>query len=159
MYLWNVDALIKDVKENKLSDREQFKYVMAYSLLMMLASDPVIHFGLKYSYIDAISSLILLGITVSGIMLCKRENDAVGGQDFLLRFFTIGLPISIRFIAIALPLGIIVGILSGIASTTTDMEQASESTTSFFEVIFSSGLMMIFYIYYSRKFRRFGISE
>lgn len=154
MYLWNVDALINDIKENKLPEREQFKYVMAYSLLMMLATDPIIHFGLEYSYVDAISSLILIGITIFGITLCRKENNAVGGQDFLLRFFTIGLPISIRFIAIAFPLSIFVGVCSGMVSSADAVEPPN--VTSFFEVAFSSLLVLVFYIYYSRKFRLFA---
>lgn len=158
MYIWNVNALIEELKEGKLSQKEQFKYAMAYSVLMLLASDPLVHAGQEYSYIDSIQSLIMLLVSVLGIYFCYCANKKSDDKDFLLRFFTIGLPITVRCIVIIFPLALILGVVEGLASSEALLESSS-TTTSIYQVVFTSILISGFYFYYQSKFRLFGVSK
>lgn len=158
MYIWNVNALIEDMKEGKLSQKEQFKYAIAYSILMLFASDPLVHAGHEYSYIDSIQSLIMLVVSVLGIYFCYCENKKADDRDFLLRFFTIGLPITVRCIAIIFPLALILGVVDGFTSSEALLESSS-TTTSIYQVVFTSILIAGFYFYYQSKFRLFGVSK
>lgn len=158
MYIWNVNALIEDLKDEKISQKEQFKYVIAYSVLMLFASDPVVHAGHEYSYIDSIQSLLLLLVSVLGIYFCYCANRKADDKDFLLRFFTIGLPITVRCIAIIFPIAIVAGFIEGLTSSEASLESVG-TTTSIFQVIFTVILMSAFYVYYQNKFRLFGVSK
>ena len=158
MYIWNVNALIEDLKNENITQKEQFKYAIAYSILMLFASDPLVHAGQEYSYIDSIQSLLLLLVSVLGIYLCYCENRKADNKDFLLRFFVIGLPITVRCIAVIFPLAIVAGIIEGLSSPDALLESTG-ATTSVFQVIFTVILMLVFYVYYQNKFRLFGVSK
>ncbi|HOY22193.1 MAG TPA: hypothetical protein PK002_03520 [Cellvibrio sp.] len=158
MYIWNVNALIEELKEGKLSQKEQFKYAIAYSVLMLLASDPLLHAGQEYSYIDSIQSLLLLVVSVLGMYFCYCANKKADDKDFLLRFFTIGLPITVRCIAIIFPLALVVGAVDGFTSSEASLESGS-TTTSIYQVIITGILVSAFYVYYQSKFHLFGISK
>ena len=158
MYIWNVNGLIEDLKAEKISQKDQLKYVISYSVLMLFASDPLVHLGKEYSYIDSIQSALLLLVSVLGIYFCYCANRKADDKDFLLRFFTIGLPITIRCLAIVFPLAILAGIIEGLTSSEPLIEPVS-ATTSIFQVIFTVLLMSVFYVYYQNKFRLFGVSK
>jgi hypothetical protein len=63
MYFWKVDSLVEDLKNNKVSQKEQFKYALASSILMVIAADPSFWVGWQYSFMDFVSSVTMLLIT------------------------------------------------------------------------------------------------
>lgn len=155
MYIWNVNALIKDIKDEKLSQKEQFKYALSYSLLIMIMCDPLLYAGEKYSYVDAVQSLLLLIVSAFGIYACYRANSRADDKDFVLRFFTIGLPVSLRFIAVGLPIALLMGAIEGFLMFDSDTESES-MISSISSLVFSSAFIAAFYFYFQSKFRLFG---
>jgi hypothetical protein len=125
---------------------------------MFFASDPLVHVGKEYSYIDSIQSALLLLVSVLGIYFCYCANRKADDKDFLLRFFTIGLPITIRCLAIVFPLAIGAVIIEGLTSSEPLIESVG-ATTSIFQMMLTVVLMSAFYVYYQNKFRLFGVSK
>ena len=39
MYLWKVDSLVEDFKSGKVTQKEEFKYMLLFVAIMVLASD------------------------------------------------------------------------------------------------------------------------
>ena len=158
MYIWKVNSLIEDLKENKVSQKEQFKYALTFTALTVLVTDPMLTVGLEYTSLDTISTLIMMVITIFGVILCYNVNEKTDSKDFILRYFTIGLPISVRFLAILLPLALVSGAIEVILDPDYDFESESY-TTSIYQVLFISVAQIIFYFYYSSKFRLFAKTD
>ncbi|NVJ59483.1 MAG: hypothetical protein HWE27_03790 [Gammaproteobacteria bacterium] len=154
MYIWNTNSLIQDLKNNNVSQKEQFKYALAFSVLSVVGSDPSLSIGLKYTSMDTISTAVMLVITIFGLIFCFKANEGVDGKDFILRFFTIGLPITIRFVAVFLPLSILIGFLEASLDPNYD-EMAELSVTSLYQVIFIGVAQLIYYVYFASKFKAF----
>lgn len=154
MYIWDTNALIQDLKNNKVNQKEQFKYALAFSVLSVVGSDPSLAIGLKYTSMDTISSVVMLLITIFGLVFCFKANEKVDGKDFILRFFTMGFPITIRFVAIILPISIIFGFLEASLDANYD-EMAEYSVTSLYQVILVGVAQLIFYVYFASKFKAF----
>jgi len=159
MYFWKVDTLIEEVKNEKVSQKEQLKYVVAFSIIMILASDPMMSIGRNYSFLDSISSVLMLVISIVGVYWCYLTNQKTDDKDFIFRFFTIGFPIGVRFAVILIPVAIVLGTLEIMldGSYKDNVESlSSTSTTSIYQVIFFSLSQIIFYFYYSSKFKLFA---
>lgn len=158
MYIWKVNSLIKDLKNNNVNQKEQFKYALTFTALTVLVTDPILTTGLEYTSLDSISTLIMIMITIFGVILCYNINEKTDNKDFILRFFTIGLPVSIRFLAIVIPIAIVAGAGEILLEPNYDFESESYST-SIFQVVFLSVAQIVFYLYYSSKFKLFAETE
>lgn len=155
MYLWKVDNLIEDLKNNKVSQKEQFKYALAFSIFTGIAADPSLSIGLQYGFMDFVSSVTMLVITVFGVIVCYKENKRADDKDFVLRFFTLGLPVAIRFIVVIIPLGIVAGLLEAVFNPNHEND-AEYVVTTIYQVLFIAVSGVAFYIYLASKFRRFA---
>ena len=103
MYIWNVNSLVKDIKNRQLTEDEKVKYYISYTVLIMFAFGigTVLPFNT-----DAKSSLLLIlvnmTLTVVGIMLCNHKNKNIDNIDFIERSVIMGLPILIRVAVLVL---------------------------------------------------------
>lgn len=158
MYIWKVNSLIEDLKNNNVSQKEQFKYALALSILTVLVTDPMLTVGLEYTSLDTILTLSMMAITILGVILCYNINEKADNKDFILRICTIGLPVTIRFIAIVVPLAIAAGTIEIMMDPNYDIESETY-TTSIYQVIFLSLALIVFYFYFSSKFKLFAQSE
>lgn len=87
--------------------------------------------------------------------MLQGANESADGRDFILRLFTLGLPISVRFMALGLLVGVFLGLLE--ASLDPDFDTELESTaTSTYEVAFIVALMAAYYWYFALKLKSFG---
>ena len=154
MYIWKIEPLIDDLKNNNLSQKEQLKYTLVFSILMLISSDPVFSVGVQYSTMDTISSFILLIMTIGGLLLCYRNNAKADNKDFILRFFTLGLPITVRFITIIFPVAIVAGILEAALDPSLDLE-AENTVTTIYQVILVAAAVLAYYVYFASIFKRF----
>ncbi len=97
MYLWNVNALVKDLREDNVSEKEKLKYY-----LFTIVSNIV--FTIDLSWYAVIP--IIVGIL--GILSCFEVNSKNDNKQFLDRMICINVPLCIRFITIILPTAIII---------------------------------------------------
>jgi hypothetical protein len=89
------------------------------------------------------------------VIICYRENKSADDKDFILRFFTLGLPIAIRLIVVIIPIGIVAGLLELALSPNYDSD-AEHAVTTIYQVLFVDFIVLAFYIYFASKFKRFA---
>ena len=153
MYIWKVSPLIEQLKSESLSQKEQFKYFLTYSILMVLATDPLLSVGLEYSIYDTINTLVMSLLTIGGIVYCYKINKSIDDKDFILRLVTLGLPIIVRLIALVLVIGIIYGIIDASISDTSSLEESETFQTTIVDVVITSILSVIYYVYFASKLK------
>lgn len=97
MYLWKVDSLADDLGNDRVSQNEQFKYALLFTLLSTFFMG-VAAFGAPEvpDWLRAIDMILMLVITGLGILYCYRCNQGAGNRDFILRFMCFGLPVTLR---------------------------------------------------------------
>lgn len=110
MYLWKVDKLVEDFKTDKVSQKEEFKYMLLYTVLIMLLSDQSLSAGSSYSVNDFITTISILAISVWGIYYCYRINSSGDNKQYYVRVACIGIPIGMR-IFVALIVTIILAVI------------------------------------------------
>lgn len=107
MYFWKIDNLKKDLIKKPLSEKEQFKYLIATIILFNLALATNL---LMENSIWNIYSVIISGIVdIFGMFFLYRINGGSNGKYFLQRLLSLGWVIGIRWtVLILLPINIIV---------------------------------------------------
>lgn len=152
MYLWKVNSLIDDFKTGTVTQNEEFKYMLLFTIAMILSSDPVLYIGTSYNYYDSLNSLLVIGISILGLFYCYKINASGDDKDFIVRVICLGVPVSIRFLAVFLPLSLIGGILEAVFILPEPLEEeAAENTPTL--VIFIAVLMAVYYWYLAKKIK------
>jgi ribose/xylose/arabinose/galactoside ABC-type transport system permease subunit len=113
MYFWKVDNLVEDFKSGKMNQKEEFKYMLLSTVLMIFASDPLLYIGNSYNIYDSVSTILMLAVSVWGVYYCYNINSSGDNKDFIVRVICIGLPVGIRLLVIFIPIFILVGTLGG----------------------------------------------
>ncbi|MCF6226724.1 MAG: hypothetical protein L3J22_10560 [Xanthomonadales bacterium] len=152
MYLWKVDLLVEDFKSGKVSQKEEFKYMLLFTIAMAFASDPVMYIGSSYNYYDTIGSALMLGISIFGVYYCYKINSSGDNRDFIARIMCIGLPVMIRVLAVMFPI-LIVGMTLETAFLYPESlgEEIVESTP--IQVVIISVFVAAYYWYLSIKIK------
>lgn len=115
MYLWKVDRLADELGNNQISQKEEFKYTLAFTLLgVLLMGMAAFGAGAVPPWLMATDLAIMLVITGAGIMYCYNRNQASDNQDFIVRFICLGLPVTVRITVFGLVVGFLVGAVAGI---------------------------------------------
>lgn len=132
MYLWNTNALAKELKEDTLPEREKFKYLMIYILLGVVGFEL-----LKYlpeevsqsvvSQTNVSESTVLMSIfnilvVTIGIYLCYETNSRGDGVKFIERYICLSLPLWIRITVLWMVSYLVLGIVLIIAIRAVDMD-------------------------------------
>lgn len=103
MYFWKVTKLAKDLQDNKVNQKEQFKYAMLNSILIIILIDP--HFTTATAAVpDFRESIIFFLLNVWGIYHCHQANQSGDSNDFILRLICLGFPVSIRVLVFFIPI-------------------------------------------------------
>jgi hypothetical protein len=108
MRFWNAKALVKELKENKLSEKEKFKYFFLFTVLTALVMETSIYSEPIPD--EWIESLAVILITALGTLYCFLVNQAVDGQAFIERYICVSLPVVVRIITFAIILIFIIGV-------------------------------------------------
>lgn len=116
MFWWNVDGLSRSLKAKVVSEREKSHYFLA-TLLLAVAFTLIYHIlpqtcpTPQRHIIHIIGGLIYLGVTAWGIITNYRTNRTGDDRAFIERFVCLSLPIALRltiyFLLIAIPIGIL----------------------------------------------------
>ena len=106
MYFWKTTQLAADIKNNKVSEKSKMYY---YLLLTSLSNIMAYEFLMELSYdmTAALSELLLTFLVIIiGTLVTFNTNKGEGGVDYIARVVMLGLPISIKIIALMLTLSI-----------------------------------------------------
>ena len=98
MYLWNVDALVKDFQNNNVNSAEEFKYFFTSTLYIAFISNLSlisINSSTDEGY-ESLFSLITLVINAIGCYANYRLNQHGDDKDFVKRCVCLGIPIAIK---------------------------------------------------------------
>jgi len=100
MYFWKVDKLKEQLISGELSEQEQFKYLMANSILYSLAA---IQYETPNDF-DTLAGAIGVFITVLGLWFIYKCNGGPNGKNIIQRYLSIGFIVFIRvFVLFMLP--------------------------------------------------------
>ena len=150
MYIWKVNNLVADFRQDNVSEREKYKYFLLSAIIITLIIDPLLKIGHIYSIIDAINLIAQLIITYAGISYCYRCNISAGNKDFIVRAACLGVPVGIRTFVFAIPVFIIVGIIDMVMGVGLE-------TTSILMLIASVIFSVAFYIFLGQTIKSIGI--
>lgn len=115
MYLWNTNALAKELKEGTLSEREKFKYLLVSVVLQMLMLELINYMPTDYSHVAALVSILNILAVVVGTYLCYETNQDGDGVKFVERYICLSLPISVKILVLFILAYILLGIVLGVA--------------------------------------------
>lgn len=111
MYFWNINKLKSDFNEGSVTEKSILQYLIAYTVLFGIAMIP---FGEKNQF-DMLSAALMIPLSVLGIFYAYACNGGDTGADFLAKYCAIGWVVTIRFIAILIPVSIVLGIILGLS--------------------------------------------
>ncbi len=72
MYLWKVDKLVDDFKSDEVNQKEEFKYMLTFTIIMSLLTDPFLYIGSSYNINDFANTVLIIMISVWGIYYCYK---------------------------------------------------------------------------------------
>lgn len=128
MYLWKVDSLVEDFRSEKVTQEEEFKYMLVFTIAVAFASDPALYAGSSYNQYDAMVSVIVLGISIFGVYYCYKINSGGDNKDFIVRMMCIGLPVMVRVLVIMFPAYLAGAILEAVFLYPEPVDETLEST-------------------------------
>jgi len=107
MYLWNVNALIEDLRNDAVSQKAQFKYLFLTVLLWTVFSDTYWSQDMAYNKYDVIISFSSIVIIIIELLLFYRINTNGDNKDLIPRYICLSIPVGIRTLVFFIPLFII----------------------------------------------------
>ncbi len=138
MYFWNIDNLKKDLSQNPLSEKEQFKYLLANTILYSLAIIPFIEKNIWDIYLAIVSGII----TIFGTYYIYKINGGSNGEYILQRFLSLGWVIGIRWLVLIM-LPIMIVSFTGLEIFSTGVP---ENTSVYDLVIFNLAYIIYFWL-------------
>lgn len=155
MYFWKVDQLVEDFKSGNVSQKEEFKYMLLFTVLMVFATDPFLYIGSSYNFYDSINSISLLITSAWGIYYCYTTNSAGDNKDFIVRVMCIGLPIVIRLVVFFIPIFVLeVSFDEAFSDNPIEKESRVEVyETSIYTVVTTVIFIVLYYVYLAKKIR------
>ncbi|XOZ35091.1 hypothetical protein ACMDCT_07615 [Halomonadaceae bacterium KBTZ08] len=150
MYLWKVDYVASDLRNGQVTQNEEFKYILAFSLIGILGTVMAAAGASAVpGWLRAVDLAIMIGITVAGVFYCYYRNQASDNQDFLRRFLCLSVPVAVRILILALVVGFIAGLVAGIVAGSEGGQQSGESSQArmFMELGVNYLVQVVLYLY------------
>ncbi|MFB7138487.1 hypothetical protein ACFCYN_02370 [Gottfriedia sp. NPDC056225] len=99
MFIWNVKGLVQALKEESLSSKSQrYHKIIGISLFaIVLLAYPLLFLTETFNILDIIDMISFLVINLVGIYLAYKINQRGDGKEFVFRYFSLYLPLTIRF--------------------------------------------------------------
>lgn len=117
MRLWSSELLEAELASGQVSEREKVKYLLLPMLLTTLAGGPVYLITPNYGphqppltwLTSAASAILVTLVTFYGMRHVYRTNKKIDGLHFIERYAILSLPVHVRFVALMLPLTVLLG--------------------------------------------------
>ena len=110
MYFWKIDKLKDDIVNNKLTQKDEFLYVIVWFILFEVALTVSAYTGADENIYDTISTFLDITISLFGIYYAYLKNGANKGKEFLKRYLIISFVVSIRLIIITIPIFFLISV-------------------------------------------------
>ena len=81
MSFWKIDSLVEDFKLGKVSQNEDFKYMLLFTITLILATDSILYIGMSY---DSLNSVLILFISVIGVYYCYKKYSSGDDRNFIV---------------------------------------------------------------------------
>lgn len=107
MYFFNINALARDLKQEKVTEREKAKYLFGNLLFLELAQISSWSGSTFLSPIVLASKLLALLIFVIGFFACLKANQNGDNKDFVARFMSLSFPLALLTLVLAISIAAI----------------------------------------------------
>jgi len=108
MYFWKIENLKQDIITPKFSEKDRFIYAFIYISLSVIMIEALTYISVlsveEFNIWDNINSITNIIIPIVGTFYAYKMNGGSQGNDFLGKFFSINFVVSIRFLALLVPL-------------------------------------------------------
>ena len=98
MYFWKTEKLESDFINGSLSQRDRYKYLLAFIIIIALGMELSIYIPEPPSIISFLQSSFAILITIIGAMFYYRVNKQGDNADFIYRYICLFLPVFIRLV-------------------------------------------------------------
>ena len=121
MHLWNINTLAEELRDDKLTEADVFKYFFVLVIISSVSwglgwllgmGTPLV--SIPYGFVFP---LISVGIIVFGVTLCFRIFQRQQGRQFIQKFTCLLLPANIRAFVFCLPLYIVAVLITRLFPT------------------------------------------
>lgn len=147
MYLWKIDKLKEELRQGSLSEKESFKYLLAWEILYSLVLIP---FPVEWSVLDVYDGLLELVLAILGIAYVYKVNGGSAGKYFLQRYLSIGWVVFVRFsVFVTIPVIIAYGVVYGVATNGADMPEQ----TTWLDIALLGLVSMAYYLISARHMK------
>ena len=136
MYFWKVNALVEDLKNRRVSQRQKMHYYLALTLLSLIYVYITGLIAVKPNLLTGINILLGLSITAGGILLCYKANSQGDDEEFIDRIVCLSWPISVRMIVILIPVYIASAVIFANNSSQPELNIADVAITVVYSVYF-----------------------
>jgi len=155
MYFWKVDELVEDFKADKVTQKEELKYMLFIVVIITLAVSPYLYVRVSYNLYDFITTIVMIVLSVWGVYYCYKINSSGDNEKFIVRATCIGTPILIRVFVVFLLLCILVQIIKLIFPGEITGNELNTWTyeTTVYEVVYTALFLVSYYVYLGRKIK------
>jgi len=162
MYLWNVDKLVAELKEGRVSERDKLLYLLLNGVGVDIVSDSYFNQSFGYSNVDFANTAVNLLFTVAGTIFIYLKNKAGDNLDLITRCLCLGTPIGFRVFAALVPVLFVSVYFDGIsldeklAEAGTDENKSVAAYAEYYgisirDVVLNVLSQILFYGYLGRK--------
>lgn len=155
MYLWKIDKLKEDLRQGSLSEKESFKYLLAWEILYSLPFLPSSVEG--WNILDTYDGFVRLVVTIVGVLFMYKVNGGALGKYFLQRYLSIGWVVFVRFLALVmLPVLVVYAIVYGgmIASGA----ELSDQTT-WVDILVFNLVAVVYYMVFAKHVKDVAVAD
>lgn len=138
MYIWKTAALATDIKNNSIGTNEWKKYYLAVSIFMTLAMYLTALTPRENMVAVLVEAIAAVGILIFGVSITYQSNKGDSGSDYIQRMTALTFPISIKIFLLSLLAGVLIGVLSEVASL-------SDTVLEWLMVVFVTVIQVIFF--------------
>ena len=149
MYFWEMHLLKKQLIEANLTEGQLFSYILVYVALSAIVVEAIPYFPFEslniWNYVQSIANVV---IAIIGTVWIFRANGGKSGHEFAARYFSVGFVATIRFLALLLPLMVVMIVIH--ISVYGTKEEVQKGITEF--VLFSTWYVLL-YVYIAKQLR------
>lgn len=105
IHLWHTTKLAHDLAGKRVSERDAMQYMMAGSILYTYTIYWSLWFGTYRDLTFFLELAVVVIIGLVGVFECYKANGKAEGEDFLIRYSALAVPIGIKLAVFGLLIG------------------------------------------------------
>jgi hypothetical protein len=142
MYVWRVKPLASDFRAGQVTQREQFKCVLTYGIILTIVMSLDTSSDWQPAILYYVNSFAEVAVIIFGTAACYHANRTGDDKDFIARNYCLGFPVGVSTLTVmGLPMVVVMASLH---------PTSSPLTLGIEELV---GLLVIGVVYYWRLWR------